>query len=158
MKKINKILVCVDLSEYSQANIEYAISIAGNTEAELILFNVVNQRDINAVQMVNTYQPDTINIQDYIKKSVVHRKTEIQNMVKKHFMDKESIMTVQIGIGTPFEEILKKANEEKVDLIVMGNKGRGNISRTLFGSHAEKVFRHATMPVLSVRSDLHKRK
>jgi nucleotide-binding universal stress UspA family protein len=54
-------------------------------------------------------------------------------------------------VGLPAEQILKTIETESVNLIVMANKGRGNISRFLFGSTAEKVFRHSVVPVVSVR-------
>ncbi|HKK00421.1 MAG TPA: universal stress protein [Desulfotignum sp.] len=37
-------------------------------------------------------------------------------------------------------------------IIKMANKGRGNLSRVLFGSAAEKVLRHSPVPVVSVRN------
>ncbi|MFU8770301.1 MAG: universal stress protein, partial [Desulfotignum sp.] len=49
------------------------------------------------------------------------------------------------------ECILKTADAEDVDLIVIANKGRGNLARVLFGSAAEKVFRHSKVPVVCVR-------
>jgi len=60
-------------------------------------------------------------------------------------------MSIKIEEGIPSEQILKTVETEGIDLIVMANKGRGNISRTLFGSVAEKVFRHSSVPVVSVR-------
>jgi nucleotide-binding universal stress UspA family protein len=51
----------------------------------------------------------------------------------------------------PSEQILKTIETEDIDLVVMANKGRGNISKFLFGSAAEKVFRHSPVPVISVR-------
>ena len=54
-------------------------------------------------------------------------------------------------IGYAAEEILSRAEEEKVDLIVMGTHGRKGIDRILFGSVAEKVVKNASMPVLTIR-------
>lgn len=158
MKKINKIMVCVDLSEYSVANIEYGLAIAGATGAEIHILNVLNQRDVNAVKMVSNYYPDKINMQEYIKETTEERRNEIKKIIKENFFDDKSSINIHMAMGIPFEEILKKAEEEEVDLIVMGNKGKGNLARTLFGSQAEKVFRHSPIPVVSVRNFPHKRK
>ena len=57
----------------------------------------------------------------------------------------------QVLIGYAAEEILSRAKEEEVDLIVMGTHGRKGIDRILFGSVAEKVVKNADMPVLTVR-------
>jgi nucleotide-binding universal stress UspA family protein len=151
MKHINKILVCVDLSDYSRANIEYALELAGNSEAELVLQNVINQRDINAVEMVANYYPDKINLDRYIENTKKERQEAIRELVRENFFDRKSTMSIRVDTGYPFEEILKAIDEEKADIVVMGNKGRGNLSRTLFGSAAEKVFRHSPVPVVSVR-------
>ena len=157
MQKINKILVCVDLSEYSIANLEYAVAIAGNTNAKIQVLNVLNQRDINTMNMLITSYPDKIDMQTYVKEVTESRRKEIEKIIKENFFDQKFLMTIHIATGSPFEEILKKAEEDQVDLIVIGNKGRGNISRTLFGSQAEKVFRHSPIPVVSVRKAPHKR-
>lgn len=56
----------------------------------------------------------------------------------------------KIDVGIPSEQILEIIETEGIDLVVIANKGRGNISRFLFGSSAEKVFRHSPVPVVSV--------
>ena len=57
--------------------------------------------------------------------------------------------------GTPYEEISRFAEENKIDLIVIGTHGRKGLDRMLFGSTAEQVVRHAPCPVLTVRLPKH---
>ena len=157
MKELNKIMVCIDLSDYSIPTLEYALAIAGNSNAEIHILNILNQRDINAVKMVTSYYPDKLDLQEYVKESTEERRKALKKMVKENFFDQKSAMSIHIGMGVPFEEILKYATENEMDLIVMANKGKGNLARTLFGSQAEKIFRHSPIPVLSVRQGPHKR-
>jgi len=56
--------------------------------------------------------------------------------------------------GRPFEEIVRKAEDLSVDLIVLGTSGQAaDIERALFGSTAEKVLRSSSRPVLCVPAD-----
>jgi nucleotide-binding universal stress UspA family protein len=55
-------------------------------------------------------------------------------------------------VGSPAEEIVRCANDLKADMIVMGTHGRTGVVRILLGSVAEAILRHATCPVLTVKS------
>ncbi len=154
MNKINKILACVDLSDYSLMTLEYAVEFAKGTQAQIIVLNVINQRDINSVEMINAYVSNEINIENYVKELRKERHGMIENMIMENFFDEKFMMSIKIDTGIPFECILNAAKTEGADLIVMANKGRGNLSRVLFGSVAEKVFRHSPFPVVNVRDKL----
>ncbi|MEK7485455.1 MAG: universal stress protein, partial [Planctomycetota bacterium] len=58
----------------------------------------------------------------------------------------------RIENGTHYEQILKLANEWGADLIVMGTHGRTGIAHAVMGSVAEKIVRHASCPVLTIKS------
>ena len=151
MNKINKILACVDFSQYSLMTLKYAVELAKGTEKQIIVFNVINQQDLDSIERVRSYYTGKINVDDYVKDIRKDRQKKIKAMIKENFFDEKSMMSLKIDIGIPFECILKAIKEEDVDLVVMANKGRGNISKILFGSAAEKVFRHSPVPVVSVR-------
>lgn len=56
--------------------------------------------------------------------------------------------------GTVNQTVIRTINRKKVDLVVMGTHGASGARETFIGSNAEKVIRHATVPVLSVRKGL----
>lgn len=160
MYQFKKIMVCVDLSEYSKDNIAYAVEFAEASDAEILLYNVINQRDVDAVEKVERMFPDRINtdnkyrvsVKRYIEEMSSERYKEMKNLVETHFPDFKGSISFLVGVGYPFEEILKTVEQKSIDLIFIGTKGRGNIARTLLGSNAEKVFRHSTVPVVSIRN------
>lgn len=50
MEAIKKIIVAIDLSEYSRDILKYAGTLAKSINSELIIVNVINNRDIEALQ------------------------------------------------------------------------------------------------------------
>jgi len=54
-------------------------------------------------------------------------------------------------VGDPASAIVEAAEEENVDLIVLGTHGRTGLTRLLMGSVAENVVRKAKCPVLTVK-------
>lgn len=151
-KKIHKILACVDFSDYALMVMEYAVDLSKNSTIEILVYNVINQRDVTMVETVSGYASDKICVEDYVRDMKKGRQQAIKDMIKEHFFEEKSRMSFLVEVGIPFEQILDVVKKEHIDLIVMANKGRGNISRVLFGSAAEKVFRHSPVPVVSVRN------
>jgi len=62
-------------------------------------------------------------------------------------------VTTAVRSGTPHAAILQYADENGVDLVVMGTHGRTGVERYLLGSVTEKVVRLADPPVVTVRAD-----
>ena len=58
-------------------------------------------------------------------------------------------------IGKPYIKIKELAEEEHIDLIVMGTHGREGLAHFLLGSVTEKVIRTAPCPVLVIRPHIH---
>lgn len=154
MKKIARILTCLDFSDYSLETLEYAVALAPR-EAKIVVISVINSRDLAAVQSVRAHFPDPNIVEKFIEGNREARQEELRKMIDEHFREIADRFTSIISVGVPFEEILTTIERENIDLVVMGSKGRGNIARTLFGSNAEKVFRHSPVPVLSVRHGQH---
>ena len=158
MVRINRILTCVDLSDYSKTTKEYAVAMARGLMAEIVVLNVINIREIEVIRTAAAHYPEHIDIDRFVERTKADRFTRIQTLISDHFSPDSSKMTSLVEIGVPFKTILEVIDREKIDVVVQGNKGRGNAAGTLFGSHAEKVFRHSPVPVFSIRNGAgHKR-
>ncbi len=68
------------------------------------------------------------------------------------------VETLVVESEQAYDGILKAAAECNADVIVMGTHGRGALTRALIGSVADKIVRHASIPVLLVPSTTHEAK
>jgi nucleotide-binding universal stress UspA family protein len=151
MIKINKALVCVDLSDYSKMTMDCALSLTSGIVSQLVLLNVVNSRDVEAVRSASHYYPGEFSVERFLKEAKADRQRRIQELIKQYDIPETVQVNILIKEGNPFNEILTTITKEKIDLVIIGNKGRSNVVGTLLGSNAEKVLRHSPVPVLSVR-------
>jgi nucleotide-binding universal stress UspA family protein len=149
MSNIKKIMVAVDFSEFTNKITNHAGRLAEDLGAKLIFVNVINQRDIDMVNQI-TLHTDKISVKDYINGLIDDRNELMQRLLKKTGCTQIPHRFL-IKKGIPFAELVKTAREENVDMVVMGTKGRSNIAGILFGSQAEKMFRHCPVPLLSIR-------
>lgn len=143
-KDIRKILCAVDLSDHSKEVAAYAVLLAKRMGASVTVVYTAPSLS----QYVGFHVPPNT-IENFVGEIVTGAEKSMEAFVMEHFAGVEA--RGQVLIGYAAEEIINRAHEEKVDIIVMGTHGRKGIDRILFGSVAEKVVKNADMPVLTVR-------
>ena len=152
MKTIQKIMVAYDFSDYSKEALEFAVQLADELKSNLMIVNVINQREVDALKRAEM-EGSGVSVDQFIKDNKKYRMETINEVVEK-LSAKHLTVEVKIKIGVPFRELVKAVKESGVDLVVMGRKGRSNLAGILFGTTAEKMFRHCPVPLLSLRENM----
>ncbi len=140
--KIEKILFPTDFSECAKHALMYALSIATEYRARLIILHVVPKLNLPP-EMETAAEP----LCDEMEKNA---KAKISKLIPKRFLEKIKVENVIVR-GIPFLEIINEAKKRNVDLITIATHGRTGLQHAVFGSTAEMVARKAPCPVLIVR-------
>jgi nucleotide-binding universal stress UspA family protein len=143
-----KILACTDFSENSVPARICAVEYARAFRAELLILHVVNSRLLGYPTLANRVPVETALIQENIREGV---EEELELLANDCGREVEKV-SAHFRTGAPAEEIVRFAEEQSADLIVMGTHGWTGVRHLIVGSVAENVVRMANCPVLTVRS------
>lgn len=148
-KPIKKIMIAVDFSDYTDPSVAYGIDLARQLKATLLLVNVVNSRDLMAVEKYLAIQePDLY--QKYVDDTYDSRHSGLQTLLSKAASQGVEGQKI-VKTGVPYKELLGIIESEKPELLIMGTKGRSNLTDSIIGSCAQKMYRRSPIPLLSMR-------
>lgn len=136
------LLIAYDGSDPSENAVDHAI--AEHADKEMVLLHVVE------VAGGATGATFTL-LKEELKDARGEPEDEISSEIKNRLRDAGIEFEIEIAFGRPSREIVRFAEENDIEHIVIGNHGRSGASRVLLGSVAEKVVRRAPMPVTVVR-------
>jgi len=139
-----KILVPFDFSDNGAEALAWAAELqAALTDKEAIqlvhFISTSPTRDpMSIMQVLLPNAEELASLQDSLRKAVAKTGARAE-------------VDVSVGPLAIGEAIVARADELKIDLIVMGTHGRTGMKRMLLGSVADHVVRHANCPVLTLR-------
>ncbi len=142
-----KILVPLDGSKLAECVVEHVKSIATGCQVPtVVLLRVVEPLILPAnlpdKMAVDAYRDANVEAEDQAKNYL----SEMEERLKAEGIAVET----DIADGPPADEILKYAEKNGIDLIVMSTHGRSGVSRWFFGSVTDRVVRQSLTPVLTV--------
>ena len=140
-----KILHPTDFSECATGAQTVAVDLAHKLDAELVLVQVLVEAPLYSEGFISRRQVQTV--------YDAQRKWSEETLEARAAQLRQSGIKTswRVQMGAPYEEIVRTAEEEHADMIVMGTHGRSGLNRALLGSVAERVIRLAPCPVLTMR-------
>ena len=141
---MKSILIGCDFSPDSEVAFEHGLSLAQEFQSELHLAHVVETSIYQ--QLHKTESPVEEELQQEIQTRVIKK---LQDMVPEEARNWCKPQTSLLE-GHPYEELVKYAEKNKIDMIVLGTRGHGLVKSLFIGSTTDRVVRNAPCPVLSV--------
>ncbi len=137
---LKKILVPIDFSKFSDSALEFAESLARESNAML---HIVHVKEPFHIYEADARYGDLAPYADLdnLKNALERIRPEDRSIECHHWL----------VTGAAIQGIVDLAARESIDLIVIGTHGRTGVMRVLMGSVAEGVLRKAPCPVLTVK-------
>jgi universal stress protein A len=134
MITLRRILVPTDFSAVSEKALTYGKEFAASFDAHLHLFHVVQR-------------PGPRKVNEQLERHAMERLEETLPIEERKRIGAELV----VRGGEPYHEIIRYAESEEIDLIIMGTHAFGPVAHMILGSITEKVARKAPCPMMIVR-------
>ncbi|MBM4263456.1 MAG: universal stress protein [Deltaproteobacteria bacterium] len=143
MKKVRKILAPTDLSDLSAVGVRYAMEMARELSAEVLVYRVM--------PLGEDWVPPRLD-SGPVRDLLANETAALEKFLSEKFADELNLVeiTKRVEFGAAHSNIVDAAEREGVDMIIMATHGRTGFNHILLGSVAEKVIARATCPVLVI--------
>lgn len=148
MKNIRHILVPVDFSNTARAALDVAVDLAETYDANIDLLHVIPPPSYVPLERTIFGEGKEKTIDEAMRSSAEKQLDQVVATLPDSIRER---VTVHMEMGLPSKTIVRYAEAEKTDLVVMGTRGRTGLDELIIGSVAERVLRRAPCPVLTVR-------
>jgi nucleotide-binding universal stress UspA family protein len=155
--KFSKLLVAVDGSDQSIKAAEYAIDIANRYSAQLISLTVLDISKVRYSSSALIAPPmHALKELEGMRKEAQEWLDKVGKLIEKRndISDNSNIIQLKSQIEESMSvagTIVDYAENENIDLIVVGSRGRSGFKKLLLGSVASTVVTYATCPVLVIK-------
>ncbi|MDY0221106.1 MAG: universal stress protein [Desulfobacterium sp.] len=167
--RLKKIMVGCDFSQDSKLAFDYGLSLAQEFQAELYLTHVVKPSEnleLKASDYIDVTPADYVKWRssDYFemqKRSMDAKREKFdqlrENLERQlYFMvpeESRNWCTPRTALldGEPYKELITYAQQEKIDMIVLGIRGHTLWEKLMVGSTTDRIIRQSPCPVLAVR-------
>ena len=145
MDRIKKILAPTDFSDLSRVGLRFALDMARELNAEVIVQHVIPVGE-DWFSEHREFSP--------VRDLLLEKEQLLDKFLRDNFADCINLLEVRqkVEVGVPQANIIDMAAREGVDMIIMSTHGRTGLSHVLLGSVTEKVVGRALCPVLVIPS------
>jgi len=147
---ISRILVPTDGSKTAQKAARYAVDLAKELKASIIVLSVFDWTSfIGSISAASFAGPEALNpIESSLQEAAKKHAEAVKRVCDKQGVQSKTVITT----GHPVDDIVQEAKRSKADLIVMGSHGRSALAAAVLGSVAYGVIhRDMKTPVLVVK-------
>lgn len=155
--RIKKILYATDLTKNSAYAFRYAVNSAQKHDADIYILHVIETIPSSTEGLLSMYiGPDKLEkMRGETKTHLVQRiEDRLRKFAERELKEDPATLKRVAGIfvvfGEPAEEILKKADDLKPDILILGMHGRDLVKHTFLGRVSERVLHRIRKPVFII--------
>lgn len=144
-QRFQRILRPTDFSAFARTALPHVHGLVRRNEAGLVLLHVLTPAEADVEPGITGQIWDSLLVEG-------RRRAEAQLALLAEELQSLGVrVETLLGEGVAFQEILRVAERQRCDLIILASHGRTGLGHVLIGSVAEKVVRRASCPVFVVR-------